>query len=71
MPQVWGGVKRKMVTIRQKQKLWECHDYNLTPEQYKEYKALPKKDRPNFLDSIGGTPAEYENEEKFTYEVVK
>lgn len=59
-----------MPTIRQKQKIWECHDYELTPEQFKEYKKLPKEDRPGFLDSIGGTGAEYESEEFFRYEVV-
>jgi hypothetical protein len=59
-----------MVTIKQKQKIWECHDYQLTPEQYKEYRKLPKEERPGFLNSIGGTGAEYENEETFKYEVL-
>ena len=58
-----------MVIIRQKQKIWECHDYELTSEQYKEYRKLPKEDRPGFLDSVGGSAAEYENEEVFKYEM--
>jgi hypothetical protein len=60
-----------MVTIVQKQRIWECHNYDLTPEQFKEYKKLPKEERPNFLDNIGGSGAEYENEEVFKYEVIK
>jgi hypothetical protein len=67
-----------MITIRQRQKICECHDYELTPEQYKEYRKIPFEDRPNFLDRIGGTPAEYENEDyenedkdTFSYEVIK
>ena len=59
-----------MVIIRQKQRIWECHDYELTPEQYKEHKKLPKDDRENFLSDIGGTPAEYESEPTFKYEVL-
>jgi hypothetical protein len=59
-----------MVTIRQKQRIWECHDYELTSEQYKEYKKLLKDDRENFLSDIGGTPAEYESESTFNYEVL-
>jgi hypothetical protein len=60
-----------MPTIRQKQKIWECHDYELTLEQYKEYRKLPKEERPTFLDGIGGSPAEYEVESVFRYEVVR
>jgi hypothetical protein len=60
-----------MVTIIQKQRIWEIHEFKLTPEQYKEYKALPKEDRENFLSDIGGSPAEYETESYCKYEVKK
>ena len=58
-----------MVTIIQKQKIWEIHEYELSPEQYKEYKALPKEDREGYLSDIGGSPGEYENEAYCKYEV--
>jgi len=58
-----------MVTIIQKQRIWEIHEYELTPEQYKEYKAIPKEGRASYLSDIGGTPAEYENEAYCKYEV--
>ena len=60
-----------MVTIRQKQKIFECHDFDLTPEQYKEFKKLSTDEKIDFLDSIGGTPAEYETESTFKFEVIK
>jgi hypothetical protein len=58
-----------MVTIVQKQRIWECHEFELTPEQLKEFNKLPKKDRPNFLDNIGGSGAEFEGDNFFEYEV--
>jgi HSP90 family molecular chaperone len=60
-----------MVTIIQKQKIWEIHEFELTHEQYKEFKTMPKEDRENFLSDIGGSPAEYENESYIKYEVRK
>ena len=58
-----------MVKIVMRQRVWEIHEFDLTGEQYKEYKKLPKSERPNFLDSVGGSGAEYENDEFFKYEV--
>jgi hypothetical protein len=60
-----------MVTIKVSQRIWECQNYELTPEQFKEYKKLPKADRLMFLDDqIGGSPSEYENNGFFKYEVL-
>ena len=60
-----------MVKIRVSQRIWEVHEYELTEEQYKEYRKTKGNDRLMFLDDIGGTPAEYENDEHFKFEVVK
>lgn len=60
-----------MTKIIQKQRVWEAHEFELTKEQYSVYRKLPKEERPNFLDSIGGSGAEYENDEFFKYEVKK
>jgi hypothetical protein len=59
-----------MVKIVQKQKIWEVHEYELTEEQYREFKKLPKNERENFLSDLGGSPAEYEGESCFKYLVV-
>ena len=61
-----------MVTIKVSQRIWECHNYELTPEQFKEYKKLPKKERLMFLDDqIGGDSAEVEADIFFKFEVLK
>ena len=57
-----------MVTIKVSQRIWECHEFELTAEQYKEYKKLPKEERANFLDNIGGSGAEFEGDNFFKYE---
>ena len=51
-----------------RQRVWEIHEFDLTGEQYKEYKKLPKEERANFLDSIGGSGAEFEGDNFFKYE---
>ena len=61
----------QMITIRQKQKIWECHDYDLSPDQFKKYRKLSTSDKIDLLDSIGGTPVEYESERAFKFEVIK
>jgi hypothetical protein len=62
---------RKMVMIKVSQRMWECHNYELTKEQYKEYKKLPKEERLMYLDDkIGGDAAEIESDAFFKFEVV-
>jgi hypothetical protein len=68
---IYVDTSKKMVTIRQKQRIWELHDFELTPDQYMEYRSLAKNDRENFLSDIGGSPAEYESDSHFKYGVIK
>jgi len=60
-----------IVTVIQRQRIWEVHEYELTDSEYKAYRKMSKNERIGFLDSIGGTPAEYEIDDHFVHEVIK
>ena len=60
-----------MVTIIQRQRVWEIHEFELTEGQYKIFKGIPITEKEEFLSNLGGTPAEYECDLHFKYEVRK
>jgi hypothetical protein len=60
----------EMVRIISRQVVYEVHEYDLTPEEYRDFKRIRgNANKQSFLDDIGGSPAEYESMMQFKFSV--
>jgi hypothetical protein len=52
-----------------RQTVYEVHTYDLTEEQFKEFRKIKgAENKQEFLDNIGGSAAEYEPMVQFKFE---